>query len=55
MSETINIKLNDDDLSRRDVECISEAIYESLMDRGIFTGSFSWSIDVDYLPQDDLD
>ena len=51
MSEAINIKLNGDDVSRRDAESISEAIYESLMDRGIFTGSFSWSLDVDYYPE----
>jgi len=51
MNKPINLTLNGDDVSRRDGEAISEAIYEALMDRGIFTGSFSWSLDVDYYPE----
>jgi len=51
MNKPINLTLSGDDVSRRDGEAISEAIYEALMDRGVFTGSFSWSLHVDYYPE----
>lgn len=42
-------------MSQQDSNAITEIIYEALMDRGIFTESFSWSLEVEYVPAGDLD
>ncbi len=50
---TKKIELCGSNMSQEDSEAIGETIYEALMDKGIFTDGFSWSINVEYEPQDD--
>lgn len=52
---TKEIELCGEDMNHQDADFISETIYDSLRESGIFVESFSWSINVEYTPQDDLD
>ena len=52
---TKEIDLCGSDMSEQDSNAIGETIYEVLMERGIFTDSFSWGINVEYFPQEDDD
>ena len=52
---TEEVCLGRDNMSQQDSNAIAEIIYEALMDRGIFTESVSWSLDVEYVPAGDLD
>ena len=40
------------DMSQNDFETVSEIIHEVLLEKGIFCDSFSWSIDIEYMPQE---
>jgi len=48
---TEEIELNGNDLTQNDVELVGETIYEALLEKGILCDSFSWSINVEYVPQ----
>lgn len=52
---TEEVALCGDNMSQQDSNAIVEIIYEALADRGIFTESFCWSLDVEYVPAGDLD
>ena len=52
---TKKIELCGSDMSQQDSDAIGEIIYEALMERGIFTESFSWSVNVEYFPQENDD
>ena len=52
---TKEIELCGNNMSQQDSDSMAELIYDCLMERGIFVESFSWSINVEYTPQDDLD
>ena len=54
---TKEIELYGDDmrLTRGDAETVSEIIYDTLLEKGIFCDSFSWSINVEYVPRSNDD
>jgi|TARA_B100000073_G_C23565943_1_gene506069 hypothetical protein len=52
---TKEIELCGIDMPQNDFEAVSEIIYDALMQKGIYCDSFSWSINVEYTPQDELD
>ena len=54
---TKEIELYGDDmqLTKGDAETVSEIIYDTLSEKGIFCDSFSWSINVEYVPQENDD
>lgn len=49
------IELCGEDMNHQDADFISETIYDSLRESGIFVESFSWSINVEYTPQENDD
>ena len=52
---TKKIEMCGADMSQRDSDSIGEAIYEALIEKGIFCDSFSWSVNVEYFPQENDD
>ena len=52
---TKEIELCGSNMSQQDSDAIGEIIYEALMERGIFTESFSWCINVEYFPRSNDD
>ena len=54
---TKEIELYGDDmrLTKGDAETVSEIIYDTLLEKGIFCDSFSWSINVEYVPRSNDD
>ena len=54
---TKEIELYGDDmqLTKGDFETVSEIIYDTLLEKGIFCDSFSWSINVEYVPRSNDD
>ena len=52
---TKEIELCGSNMSQQDSDALGEIIYEALMERGIFTEGFSWSINVEYFPQENDD
>lgn len=52
---TKEVELCGDDMLQQESDAIGEIIYEALMERGIFTESFSWGINVEYFPQENDD
>jgi hypothetical protein len=52
---TEEIELCGNDMTDNEVETVSEIIYEALLEKGIFVDSFSWSINVEYVPRSDDD
>ena len=55
--KTKKVELYGDDmqLTKGDSETVSEIIYDALLEMGIFCDSFSWSINVEYVPQENDD
>ena len=49
------IELCGEDMNHQDADFISETIYNSLLESGIDVTSFAWSINVEYLPQENHD
>lgn len=49
---TKEIELCGEDMNHQDAEFISETIYDALREEGIDVTSFSWSLNVEYLPQE---
>ena len=52
---TKEIEMCGADMSQRDSDSIGETIYEALIEKGIFCDSFSWSVNVEYFPQENDD
>ena len=52
---TKEIELCGVDMADRDSDCVSEIIYDALRGKGVPVDSFSWSIDVEYMPQENDD
>ena len=52
---TEEVELNGDDMTTNECELVSETIYEALLEKGIFCDSFSWSINVEYVPRSNDD
>ena len=52
---TKEVELCGSNMSQQDSDAIGEIIYEALMERGIFCDSLSWSINVEYFPQENED
>ena len=52
---TEEIEMCGADMSQQDSEAIGEAIYEAMLEKGIFCDSFSWSVNVEYVPRSDED
>ena len=48
---TEEVELCGPDMIQAESETISEIIYESLLEKGIFCDSFSWSVNVEYFPR----
>ncbi len=42
------VLIGDDQLSRRDLDAISEIVHDALRDIGVDPASFAWHIEVDY-------
>lgn len=52
---TKEIELGFGDFTSSEDELIAETIYEALLEKGIFCDSFSWSINVEYVPRSNDD
>ena len=52
---TEEIELGFDDFTSSDRGGLADIIYEALLEKGIFCNSFSWSVNVEYLPQENDD
>ena len=52
---TQEIELGFGDFTSSEDELIAETIYEALLEKGIFCDSFSWSINVEYVPRSNDD
>ena len=52
---TKEVELCGADMIEAESETVSEIIYEALLEKGIFCDSFSWSVNVEYVPQGDDD
>ena len=52
---TKEIELCGADMIEAESETVSEIIYEALLEKGIFCDSFSWSVNVEYFPQENDD
>lgn len=46
--ETKTVLIGDNELSRQDLNAISEMVHDALRDMGIEPASFAWHIEVDY-------
>jgi len=52
---TKEIKLCGEDITLTEFETVSEIIHNALLETGISCDSFSWSINVEYVPRSDED
>ena len=52
---TKEVELYGDDMPKGESETVSEIIYDTLLEKGIFCDSFSWSINVEYVPRSNDD
>ncbi len=52
---TEEIELHSIDLTKSESEAITEIVYDALRGQGIDLSSFSWGINVEYLPQEDFE
>ena len=52
---TKEVELCGADMIEAESETVSEIIYEALLEKGIFCDSFSWSINVEYVPRSNDD
>lgn len=52
---TKDIELNGEDMNHQDAEFISETIGDTLREMGIEVTSFAWSLNIEYLPQENDD
>ncbi len=49
---TKEIELCGDDIEQQSWDFISQTIYDALREKGIDVTSFSWSLNVEYFPQE---
>ena len=49
------VELCGDDMTKDELETVSEIIYDALFEKGIYCEGLSWSVNVEYFPQDNLD
>lgn len=52
---TEEVELCGADMIEAESETVSEIIYEALLEKGIFCDSFSWSVNVEYVPRSNDD
>ncbi len=52
---TEEIELGLHDFTTSEEESIAQMVYDALMEKGIFCDSFSWSINVEYVPRSNDD
>ena len=52
---TKEVELCGADMIEAESETVSEIIYEALLEKGIFCDSFSWSVNVEYVPRSNDD
>jgi hypothetical protein len=52
---TKEVDLCGDDMTKEELETVSEIIYDALMEKGIYSDSLSWSINVEYVPRSNDD
>jgi len=52
---TEEVELGFDDFTSSERGELADTIYEALLEKGIFSDSFSWSVNVEYFPQEDDD
>ena len=52
---TEEIELCGADMTEAECDTVSEIIYEALLEKGIFCDSFSWSVNVEYVPRSNDD
>ena len=51
---TKTVLIGDNELSRQDLEAISEVVHDALREMGIEPASFAWCLEVDYTEQEEL-
>jgi hypothetical protein len=47
--------IGDNELSRKDLEAVSEMVHDALRDMGINPASFAWHIEVEYTEEENED
>ena len=52
---TKEAELCGDDVEQQESDFISETIYDALREKGIDVTSFAWSLNIEYLPQENDD
>ena len=52
---TEEVELGFDDFTSSERGGLADTIYEALLEKGIFCDSFSWSVNVEYVPRSDED
>ena len=52
---TEEIELGLHDFTTSEEESIAQMVYEALMEKGIFCDSYSWSVNVEYVPRSNDD
>ena len=52
---TEEIELGLHDFTTSEEESVAQMVYEALMEKGIFCDSYSWSVNVEYVPRSNDD
>jgi hypothetical protein len=52
---TEEIELGLHDFTTSEEESIAQMVYDALMEKGIFCDSYSWSVNVEYVPRSNDD
>ena len=52
---TKEIELGLHDFTTSEEESIAQMVYDALMEKGIFCDSYSWSVNVEYVPRSNDD
>jgi hypothetical protein len=53
-SEMKTVLIGDNELSRKDLEAVSEMVHDALCDMGINPASFAWCIEVEYTEEEEV-
>jgi hypothetical protein len=48
------VLIGDNELSRKDLEAVSEMVHDALCDMGINPASFAWCIEVEYTEEEEV-
>jgi hypothetical protein len=54
VSEMKTALIGDNELSRKDLEAVSEMVHDALRDMGINPASFAWHIEVEYTEEEEV-